>query len=61
MVLVWVADQDGSRPAPIERCRQQAGGALGRVERSPGIEDKAGAVRVRDLGAAPANLLCAAR
>jgi hypothetical protein len=60
MVLVWMADEDSSRATPIKRRRQQPGGALGRVERSPGIKDNAVTVRMRDLDAAPADLLCSA-
>lgn len=60
MVLMWMADEDGRRPAPIKRCRQQPGGPLGCVQRSSGVEDDAIAVRVSDLDAAPADLLSAA-
>jgi hypothetical protein len=55
-----MADEDGRRACPIERCGQEAGGALGRVERPPGVEDEAVSVRVRDLAAASADLLGAA-
>ena len=60
MVLMRVTDEDRSRPAPIKRCSQQPGSALGRVERSPGVKDDAVTLRVRDLDAAPADLLSAA-
>jgi hypothetical protein len=53
---MWMTNQDGSRVAPIKRYRQQASGALGRVKRSPGVEDEAITVRVCDLDAAPADL-----
>ena len=60
MVLVRMADEDGRRACPIKRCGQEAGGAFRRVQRPPGVEDEAVSVRVRDLDAAPADLLGAA-
>ena len=57
MVLVRMADEDGRRACPIKRCGQEAGGAFRRVQRPPGVEDEAVSVRVRDLDAAPADLL----
>lgn len=60
MVLVRMADEDGRRACPIKRCGHETGGAFRRVERAPGVEDETVAVRVRDLDAAPADLLSAA-
>ena len=57
MVLVWMADEDGRRACPIERCGQEAGGAFRRVERPTCVEDETVSVRVRDLDATPADLL----
>jgi hypothetical protein len=60
MVLVGMADEEGRRACPIKRYGQEAGGAFGRVERPPGVEDEAVSVRVCDLDATPADLLGAA-
>ena len=60
MILMGMADEDGRRSGPIQRGRQQASGAFRRVERSPGIEDKAVAIRMHDFDAGPTDLLRAA-
>lgn len=57
MVLMGMADEDGSRSGPIQRRRQQAGGAFRSVEWPPGVENKTVAIRMHDFDAGPADLL----
>lgn len=61
MVLMRMADQHRRGPLAIERLGQQPRRAFRRIERSSGIEDQplAGSL-VRNLNAAPADLLGAA-
>jgi len=60
MVLMGMTDQHSRWAGPIKRSRQQTSGAFRRVQRSPGIKDKAVAIRVHDFDAGPADLLRAA-
>jgi hypothetical protein len=57
MVLMGMTDQNRRRPGQIERFWQQIGGAIRRVERPPGVEDKTVAGRMLDFNAGPADLL----
>jgi hypothetical protein len=56
MILMGMADEDGRRTGPIQRRRQQASGAIRRVEWPPGIEDKTVAIRVLNFDAGSTNL-----
>jgi hypothetical protein len=58
--LMGFAALSPSYVTAVERPGQEPGGALRRVERPPGVEDEAVAVRMGDLDAAPADLLRAA-
>ena len=60
MVLMRMTDQDCCRAAQVERCGQQAGGAIRRIKRTPGIENKALTIRMRNLDATSADLARAA-
>jgi hypothetical protein len=60
MVLMGVADQDCRRATSVERCREQAGGAIRCIERPPGVEDEALAIRMRDFDARAPDLPCTA-
>jgi len=60
VVLVRMADQNSGGAGTVERCRQQAGRALGRIQRTPGVEDDAVALRVHKLDATTTDLARAA-
>ena len=57
MVLVRMADQDGRRAAPVERCGQQLSGAIRSIQRTSRVEDNTIAIRMLDFTAPPADLL----
>lgn len=60
MILMRMTDQHSRWPRHVKARRQEAVRPLRRIERSAGVEDEAGSVRMGYLDAATADLLRAA-